>query len=355
MGNPNRTALLTKAHKVLKQHYKPVAPPERPVLEHLLFAACLEDAPFEAADKVYSFLTTHFFDLNEVRVSTVTELAEVMRGLPNPQAAASNVKRILQGVFESSYSFELEAIKKQTIGQAIKRLEKLGGATQFSIAYLTQVALGGHSIPLDRGALDVLYVLGIISENEAKSGNVTGLERAIPKNRGIEFGSLLHHAAAEYVANPFSANVRKLLLSINPDAKDRFPKRGVKKEPPPVEVKPAAKPAAPPAATEQPGKKKHEPEKATVHKIEAAKAPPAAAKSDKHPRPPVEPAKPARVEAADKHRPAGHPPHKPAKHDKVEKPKPAAASAKPARSGKVPAVSLKRKSTTKQLAKRKPR
>ncbi len=318
----------------------------------------MEDAPFEAADKVYSFLTTHFFDLNEVRVSTVTELAEVMRSLPNPQAAASNVKRILQGVFESSYSFELEAIKKQTIGLAIKRLEKLGGATQFSIAYLTQVALGGHSIPLDRGALDVLYVLGIISENEAKSGNVTGLERAIPKNRGIEFGSLLHHAAAEYVANPFSANVRKLLLSINPDAKDRFPKRGVKKEPPPVEVKLAAKPAAPPAAAEQSGKKKHEPEKAPVHKIEAGKTPPTGTKpdkSDKHPRPPVEPAKPARVEAADKHRPPSHPPHKPAKHDKVEKPKPAAAGAKPGRSGKVPAVSLKRKSPTKQLAKRKPR
>ena len=230
MGNPNRTALLTKAHKVLKQHYKPVGSHGAAGAGALLFAGCLEDAPFQAADKVYSFLKTHFFDLNEVRVSTVNELAEVMRPLPNPQAAAANVKRVLQGVFESSYSFELESLKKQTIGQAIKRLEKLGGATPFSIAYVTQVALGGHSIPLDRGAaLDVLYVLGIISEGEAKSGNVSGLERAIPKSRGVEFGSLLHHAAAEYVANPFSANLRKLLLAINPEAKDRFPKRGAKK------------------------------------------------------------------------------------------------------------------------------
>ena len=232
MANPNRTALLNKLHRVLKQHYKPVAPPsDRPLLEHMLFACCLENAPFETAERVYEHLSKSFFDWNEVRVSTLTELTEAMRSLPDPLAAASNLKRILQGVFESTYSFELETLKKQNISQGLKHLEKLGGTTPFVLAYITQSALAGHAIPLDRGALDVLCVLGIISPSESQSGKVSGLERIVPKNKGVEFGSLLHQLVADYVANPFSPNVRKLMLSISPDAKDRFPKRGVKKEP----------------------------------------------------------------------------------------------------------------------------
>ena len=51
----------------------------------------------------------------------------------------------------------------------------------------------------------------------------------IPKNKGVEFGSLLHHLAAEYVANPFSPVGPQTAAEINPDAKDRFPKRARKK------------------------------------------------------------------------------------------------------------------------------
>ena len=58
MANPpNRAALLTKAHKVLKKHYKPVTPAaERPLMEQLLFALCLENATYEAAEQAYAAL-----------------------------------------------------------------------------------------------------------------------------------------------------------------------------------------------------------------------------------------------------------------------------------------------------------
>ena len=55
MTTPNRAALIAKIHKVLKKHYKPyVARAEQPVLESLLFACCLENAPHELAEKVYA-------------------------------------------------------------------------------------------------------------------------------------------------------------------------------------------------------------------------------------------------------------------------------------------------------------
>jgi hypothetical protein len=313
MAAPNRTALIVKAHKVLKQHYEVIKPAEdRPLLQHLLFACCLENATYATAEKVYGRLAHSFFDWNEVRVSTVNELAGVMKDLPDATAAANNLKRILQAVFESTYSFDLEQLKKQNIGQGIKRLQSLEGATPFVVAYAVQAALDGHSIPLDRGALELLAILGIASKDEVASESVAGLERAIPKNKGIEFGSLLHQLAADYVAAPSSPNVKKIVTAINPRAV--IPKRTAKPEP-----------TANGAAKSLKGKA-------------GAKGAPGGVKA---PEPP----------AADK--PAEKPGDKAAaKQAKPEKPtKPAAGKQLPAHA----AASAKRKSPGKQLAKKKPR
>ncbi len=78
MSTSNRAALSHKAHKVLKKYYKPVEPIERPVLEHLLYACLLENTHYEQADKAFDLLKASLFDWNEVRVSTVKELAEMV-------------------------------------------------------------------------------------------------------------------------------------------------------------------------------------------------------------------------------------------------------------------------------------
>ncbi|MEX0675875.1 MAG: hypothetical protein WD063_02290 [Pirellulales bacterium] len=250
MSTPTRTALLHKLHKVLKRTYKytPLKG-EQPLLESLLFACSLENARADAARQAFEKVQGAFFDWNEIRVSTVKELSEVLVGLSEPCEAAARLKGILQSVFESDYTFELEHLKKQNIGAAVKRLRKLQGATPFGVAYATQTALGGHSIPIDKGTFGALVVLGVVSEPEAEAGVVPGMERAIPKSKGYEFGSLLHELGADFFANPFSPALRELLLSIAPDAKERFPKRTAKKTSP--------EPAPPePVKTSADGKKK---------------------------------------------------------------------------------------------------
>jgi endonuclease III len=262
MATQNRTALINKMHKVLKKHYKPVPTPDRPTLEHVLYACCLENASYDAADKAYTAVSTTFFDWNEVRVSTVKELAEVMHTLPEPAVAAGNLKRVLQSVFEASYSFELEALKKLPLGQAQQKLQKHPGVTSFTVAYVTQAALGGHAIPLDRGLLDAFGILGLASEQEKAAHSVPGLERAIPKNKGVEFGSLAHQLGAELIHSPHSQNLHKILLEIAPDCKERLPKRGSKPAKP-LEAAPATdkNEKAAPAASAEPA----HPAKAAAH------------------------------------------------------------------------------------------
>ena len=231
MSSPSRSALLVKAHKLLRKHYEPVPRVERTLLDHLLFASLLENSSYAAAEQGLASLRKVYFDLNEIRVSSVTEIAEHVGAAHDPKAAAWNLRRILQSVFEATYSFDVESFKKKNLGQAAKDLSKFAGVTPFVLAYATQMGLDGHAIPIDRGAMDALLILGVVTPKEAESGEVPGLERAIPKNKGIEFGSLLHQLGVDLLTRPFAQEVRDFFVAINPEAKDRLPKRGAKKKP----------------------------------------------------------------------------------------------------------------------------
>ena len=339
MATVNRSALINKMHKVLKKHYQPTPIPERPALEHLLYACCLENAQYEAADKAYAALSTAFFDWNEVRVSTVKELAEVMHMLPEPTASAGNVKHVLQTVFEATYSFDIEALKKMPLGQAQQKLQKYDGVTPFALAYVTQAALGGHAIPLDRGLLEVFGILGLATEQEKGAHSVPGLERAIPKNKGVEFASLAHQAGADLMQGPSSPALHKILLEIAPDCKERLPKRGAKfirpAEPSPDKGKARPVEAARPARPAE-SSKSEESKSAASRSADQKSAEPKSSK--------------IKAQAPEKKAPTKR--EEPAKSADEKPSAPKAAAAKPA---SAKAGMAKKKSAAAGLAKRKPR
>jgi endonuclease-3 len=292
MATPNRSALINRTIKVLRKHFKPVPPTkDRTLFEHLLFACLVEDSPQETAEQVFNSLKSDYFGWNEVRVSTIRELTDVLKPLVNPPESAARLKQSLHAVFESVYEFDIETLKKQNIGQAVKQLQKYNGTTPFAVAYVTQHALGGHSIPLNQGALITLHAVGVISNDEYAKGVVPGLERTVPKSKGSEIGSLLHQLGVEVGRNPYGQAARKLMLEIDPNCKDRLPKRATKRPeaeaPPPEPAKAAAAGRKQAAGKEQAKEKdkdrkkappeKHEKPKKAVAKEPAAKkhAPPA--------------------------------------------------------------------------------
>ena len=256
MPASNRAALISKAQKVLAKHYTPVKQVERPVLEQLLYACCLENNRYEVADETFARLQESMFDWNEVRVTTVSELSELMKGNVDPAKAANQLKHTLHSVFESVYSFDLETLQKQNLGVSVKQLGGYRGVTPFAIGYVVQNALGGHAIPLSQGTLNALHFAGIATQAEAKSGKVPGLERAIPKTKGAEFSSVLHQLGADIAASPFNTNTRAIILEIDAGAKERFPKRGGRKATASKAAKKkAAKKAAPKKKAAAPKKK----------------------------------------------------------------------------------------------------
>lgn len=224
----SRSAVIQKLVKVAKKNYPVVKPPsDRNVLDTIIYACLLEDSDFQAADEAFAKLE-QYADWNEVRVSTVAELAEVMSGMTYPDKAADRLKHVLHSIFETHYSFDLDFLVKESQGKAVAQIEKYFGATPFTVGYVVQNSLDGHKIPISESILELAHALGLVTPKERENKTIPGIDRAVPKSKGPELFSTVHQFAVAYAKTPFSTEVRKLIVDIAPDANERLKKRASK-------------------------------------------------------------------------------------------------------------------------------
>jgi endonuclease-3 len=200
----NKQQLLTFAQTALKKRYPlptAEAPEEpRPLLEELIYASCREGSTTADADAGYARLRKAFIDWNEVRVSTVQEVADVLRPLSGSGTRAKRIIGLLQEVFEDKYSFDLSELSKKGLKDTARKLRFYKeGVDDFAVAWVTQRSLGGHAIPLDEPTLRVLRRLGVIEEVDPESLETLrgSIEHVIPKTRGPEFTDLFSIHAQE--------------------------------------------------------------------------------------------------------------------------------------------------------------
>src|SRR5690606_1394941 len=97
----DRQLLLRKVVTILKKRYGGNVPKEsRNVLETMIFACCLEDARYEDAEAAYQNLLASFHDLNEIRVSSISEVERSLERLDDAAWRAFRARDVLQYVFE---------------------------------------------------------------------------------------------------------------------------------------------------------------------------------------------------------------------------------------------------------------
>lgn len=197
----SKQRVLTHLFSSLKKRYDPDEPPALPVLEQIIYALCREGTTRELADQGYRNLQERFFDWNEVRVSSIREVEEAISDLPHAEARAQKLIALLQEVFETTFSFDLELLQKKGLKQAAKHISKYEAVkgNDYVVAWVIQRALAGHAIPLDAPTLRVLRRLGLL-ENETEDLEALrgSIEHLIPKSRGPLFNELISFLANEY-------------------------------------------------------------------------------------------------------------------------------------------------------------
>lgn len=272
LKSADRQNIIKKLTAELKKRYKGHAPKSvRSVMETLIFALCLEDSSFEDAEHAFQQLLDSFFDLNEIRVSSVDEIKRALGPLRANDWKAFRLREALQDVFEKHFSFDLDGLKRKTLDAAQKELGGIPQQTLFAISYTLQTCCGAHIVPVDETMFAALLWLGLTEPNSTPQQAADELKSAIKKADAAGFCYLLKELAVDPKlaaafcdapdddTDPNDATKRLISLIKNGPPKPS-PKKAVPKPAPKVAVtqpkvtkpvaivskpKPVAKPAAP--------------------------------------------------------------------------------------------------------------
>ena len=146
------------------------------VLDHLLFGIVQEGTPPSLALEAYKNLVNGFFNFNEMRVAHTAEFVALLEGVADAPAKAQRMLDVLKFVFETTYGFDLESMKKKPVKQAQKQLSKVTGSTRFAVAATVQRALGGTAAAVDDAGRGLLVEFGVIDGNEPVDAALGQLE-----------------------------------------------------------------------------------------------------------------------------------------------------------------------------------
>lgn len=181
-----------KVTLLLKKVYGATPPKqELPVLETLLYAICLENATPAEAGAVYARMLNAFHDLNEVRVSSISELLPVFVDQSDPEWRAARAKAALQYVFETNYAFDFESLRRKTADLAAKQLTKIPSLSAFVRSYVLQHCLGSHVLPIDDRMHATLVWLNLAEREETPEQTSEHLRSHIRKADALLFCHLL--------------------------------------------------------------------------------------------------------------------------------------------------------------------
>jgi endonuclease-3 len=292
----DKQAVWRKVSTALKKRYKDKPPEEsRPVLETLLYASCLENTTHDQAEKAYNAVLGKFFDLNEIRVSSITELSKSMGDVYDAERRGFWIRSILQHVFESNYEYQFEKVRRKTLELAARHLGRIPNITPFIRLHTLQQTMAAFVTPIDDKMNAAATWLGFLEPGTKNEDAADAMKSAVKKADAAEMIHLLRllandpalqvafEDAAEAESGEeydlLSASTRLNALFKSPPkrkkvVKPKATKKAASKKAP--KKKPAAKAAAPKKAV----KKKAATKKKVVKKKPAKKAP-AASKATK--------------------------------------------------------------------------
>ncbi len=229
--------LVNSLHKL---YGKSVPKIELPVVETLLFAVCLEDNPWTTSEVGMKHLLASFFDLNEIRVSSVNELELVLTPLHKADWKGLRIRSILRHLFETTYSYDFEKLRRQTLEQAVKTLKKIPDVTPFIRDFVLHEILGSHIVFLDDYMLTAAKWLGLVPENSDVNEASEYLKGGLKKSEVSEFCHLLRCLATDPKFIPRFIDHADSEQSMD-DVMERFAE---------LQLPPKKKPAKPPAPKE---------------------------------------------------------------------------------------------------------
>jgi len=182
-----------KLYRSLKRKYPGVqkAIYDEPV-DALVYAIISAELNEAAAQSAIKRLADYFVDWNDLRISRVEEIAELLGSDTSvARDIASALTTALRAVFGKYNMVSLKALSKMSKRPAKGVLEKIDGTNRFVVDYCMLTSLHGHAIPLTKKMIEYLRSNELVhaGADEREIGGF--LARQISAENAYEFYSLL--------------------------------------------------------------------------------------------------------------------------------------------------------------------
>lgn len=150
--------------KMLKERKPQPREPMEP-LKALVRGAMSFDVPDARADEAMKLIDREFVDLNELRVATDLEIAELLGNrYPAIERRVAMITLSLNHIFEKEHTLSLERLKSVSKRDARQFLRDLPGIHPFVDGFVMLYGFDAPAMPMDDGLLEHLREQEIVDE-----------------------------------------------------------------------------------------------------------------------------------------------------------------------------------------------
>lgn len=192
-NSKNYSNKIQKLYRSLSRKYPKVQKvSHEKVIDALIYAVISSEMSEKQTDSVIRKFAEYFVDWNDLRVSRVEEIVEVLgKDTTATTDIALTINRILTSIFNDYHKVSLESLRKIGKRPAKQALEKIDGISRYMVEYCLLTALGGHAIPLTDRMIKYLRNNELVNP-DADDQQIGGfLAKQISAKNGYEFYALL--------------------------------------------------------------------------------------------------------------------------------------------------------------------
>ena len=184
--------------RLLKEH-KPAPLEKQEPLKALVRAAMSSNVSDGKATEAMKHIEKEFVDLNELRVATDLEIAELL-GVRYPDIThrVEVITKSLNAIFEKEHTLNLDrlaTLSKRDARQFLKDLTPAEPMHPFVEAYVMLYSFDGHAVPVDEEILAYLREEEIFDEKTSVVDAQKFLEHHVKAEECHDFFHTVRHAA----------------------------------------------------------------------------------------------------------------------------------------------------------------
>jgi endonuclease III len=192
------------ASKLRKERGKVSLPAAEDAMQQFLRGILSTYASETRADTALAKLRAAMVDLNELRVTPVADIVQIIgTDFPSCRPAAEELSRGLNAVFNKAHRVDLDFLKTMTHKAAETFVESLDGVGAHAKAMVMLRCLGTPVVPVDNFMLAYLHREGCIPETATAEDAQKFLSSRIPDREATAFYvGLKKHAASHAPRKP---------------------------------------------------------------------------------------------------------------------------------------------------------